>query len=231
MKVADRRDRTRNLSLRKRCTNHCTTRDPTQVPYENLWLNSNCSSRNFVPVGTISSEQTHFFFLSDKCELTAGSDEKKKQRSPAVDRTLVFCWSLCVCRLEDAGHFVVKKNWQLGERQKFARRSCRGFVAVVRASDRQLEYPGSITGGAALCFLFFRLNQLSLRLVRWKKKGVCLTLNENDKLQTTLWHFLTQKFSGLSHQEKSKTKTKDRNNDSFIIYTGEKWGDKITRGR
>ena len=25
VKVADRRDRTRNLSLRKRCTNHCTT--------------------------------------------------------------------------------------------------------------------------------------------------------------------------------------------------------------
>ena len=25
MKVADRRDRTRNLSLRQRCTNHCTT--------------------------------------------------------------------------------------------------------------------------------------------------------------------------------------------------------------
>ena len=25
VKVADRQDRTRNLSLRKRCTNHCTT--------------------------------------------------------------------------------------------------------------------------------------------------------------------------------------------------------------
>ena len=28
VKVADRRDRTRNLSLRKRCTNHCTTGPP-----------------------------------------------------------------------------------------------------------------------------------------------------------------------------------------------------------
>ena len=27
VKVADRRDRTRNLSLPKRCTNHCTTGD------------------------------------------------------------------------------------------------------------------------------------------------------------------------------------------------------------
>ena len=29
VKVADRRDRTRNLSLRKRCTNHCTTEPHT----------------------------------------------------------------------------------------------------------------------------------------------------------------------------------------------------------
>ena len=36
------------------------------------------------------SYQTPFFFLSDKCELTAGSDEKKAQRSPAGDRTWVF---------------------------------------------------------------------------------------------------------------------------------------------
>ena len=32
VKVADRRDRTRNLSLRKRCTNHCTTGPHTSEP-------------------------------------------------------------------------------------------------------------------------------------------------------------------------------------------------------
>ena len=31
------------------------------------------SNRKFVPVGTIPSNQTSIFFLSDKCELTAGS--------------------------------------------------------------------------------------------------------------------------------------------------------------
>ena len=32
----------------------------------------------------------------------------------------------------------------------------------------------------------------------------------------------SQIFSGHSHQEKYKTKTKDRKSDSFIVYTGEK---------
>ena len=36
----------------------------------------NSSNRKFVPVGTIPSNQTSFLFLSDKCELTAGSHEK-----------------------------------------------------------------------------------------------------------------------------------------------------------
>ena len=40
-----------------------------------------------------------------------------------------FRWSLRVCRLKHSGHLVVKKNWQFGERPKFARSSCRGFVA------------------------------------------------------------------------------------------------------
>ena len=40
-----------------------------------------------------------------------------------------FRWSPRVCSLEHAGHLVVKKNWQLDERQKFARSSCCGFVA------------------------------------------------------------------------------------------------------
>ena len=35
VKVADRRDRTRNLSLRKRCTNHCTT--GPELVQESMW--------------------------------------------------------------------------------------------------------------------------------------------------------------------------------------------------
>ena len=37
----------------------------------------NCSNRKFVPVGTILIKLLSF--LSDKCELTAGSDQKKKK--------------------------------------------------------------------------------------------------------------------------------------------------------
>ena len=49
---------------------------------------------NFTDVQDMVRRMSHLFkllsfFLSDKCELTAGSDEKK-QRSPAGDRTWVF---------------------------------------------------------------------------------------------------------------------------------------------
>ena len=64
-----------------------------------------------------------------------------------------FRWSLRVCRLKHSGHLVVKKNWQFGERQKFARSSCRGFVAQwlerpIGNRKTRVRSPA----GAALCF-------------------------------------------------------------------------------
>ena len=52
----------------------------------------NSSNRKFVPVGTIPSNPAPSFFLSDKGELTAWSDEKKKKNraQPCGDRTWVF---------------------------------------------------------------------------------------------------------------------------------------------
>ena len=55
-----------------------------------LWI----TQQHFLGTGMLQArriDQLNFFlFLSDKCELTAGSDEKKTQRSPAGDRTRVF---------------------------------------------------------------------------------------------------------------------------------------------
>ena len=160
-------------------------------------------NRKFLPVGTIPSNQTPFFSLSGKCELTAGSDEKKKtQRSPAGDWTGVFRlpvgrsnhwatkprqewsrqerifdlnnpasfrWSLRVCRLKHPGHLIVKKNWQLGERQKFERSSCRGFVAqwLERTTGNRKT---QVRSPAGLRCVFFRLIQLSVHICRIEKR-------------------------------------------------------------
>ena len=66
-----------------------------------------------------------------------------------------FRWSLRVRRLEHAGHLIVEKNWQLGERQKIHMQFLLWLrSSVVRASDRHSKDPGSIPGGAALCVFF-----------------------------------------------------------------------------
>ena len=71
-----------------------TTRWPEcssqQTRVETAGFYYSCSNRKFVPFGTIPSKQTPFFFLSDKCELSAGSDGKKNTTQPAGDRTEVF---------------------------------------------------------------------------------------------------------------------------------------------
>ena len=40
-------------------------------------VRSHCSNQKFVPVGTHPCKQAPVFFSIRKCELTAGSDEKK----------------------------------------------------------------------------------------------------------------------------------------------------------
>ena len=85
----------------------------------------------FVPVGTIPSNQTPFFFYPTKNNMNWQLDQTKKKISiwTIIIKPSEFRWSLRVCRLKHSGHLVVKQNWQFGERQKFARSSCRGFVA------------------------------------------------------------------------------------------------------
>ena len=83
---------------------------------------------------------TPFFFLSDKCELTAGSDEKT-QRSPAGDRTWVF--RLPVGR-------------SMKPRQE-PRANFLFFLQTVSSFSLQGDphvraYKHVETGGAALCF-------------------------------------------------------------------------------
>ena len=60
-------------------------------------LFSNKVKSKFVPVGKIPSNQTPFFFLSDKCKLTAGSDGNKNflpGRGGGL-RCVFFVWSSC----------------------------------------------------------------------------------------------------------------------------------------
>ena len=59
-----------------------------KVPRHGLDFRDTASLKSqwkIVPVGTIPSKQTPFFFLSDKCELTAGSDEKTQWIPPGIE--------------------------------------------------------------------------------------------------------------------------------------------------
>ena len=70
-KVADRRDRTHNLSLRKHCTNHCT-RDPTQDNHTNSSLSLvHCQSFSFTCFGI---KFLSFYVLDRRCNGIPGRD-------------------------------------------------------------------------------------------------------------------------------------------------------------
>ena len=95
--------------------------------------------------------------------------------SALIIKSSEFRWSLRVCRLKHSGHLVVKQNWQFGERQKFARSSCRGFVA------QWLERPTGnrktrVRSPAGLRCVFFRLIQLSVHICRIEKKRSLTTI-------------------------------------------------------
>ena len=92
----------------------------------------NCSNRKFVPVGTIPSHQTPFFFLSDKCELTAGSDGKKNTVQPH--------------RGIELGSSDCRSDALTTELRNHDRNCVRIFVFHQTVS--------SFFGGAALCFFF-----------------------------------------------------------------------------
>ena len=67
------------------------------------------------------------------------------------------------------GNFVVNKNWQLGERRNIHTQFLSWLRSLaVRSSDRQSEDPGSIPGGAVLCF--FRLIQLLVHIFVGEEK-------------------------------------------------------------
>ena len=112
-------------------------------------FNYNCSNWKFALAGTIPSNQTPFCLLSDKCELTAGSDEKNTAQ-PRRGSNL---------GLPIAGRTLKPLSYE----------AMTGTVSVVRTSERLSEDPGSIPGGAALCF-FFRLIQLSVHICRIEKR-------------------------------------------------------------
>ena len=74
-----------------------------------------------------------------------------------------------------------EKNWQFGERQKFARSSCRGFVA------QWLERPTGnrktrVRSPAGLRCVFFRLIQLSVHICRIEKERSLIWGHGNNNL-------------------------------------------------
>ena len=86
---------------------------------------------------------------------------------------------------------------------------------------------GNVTFGVDVGVLCIKRSVSRVTKKKKKKKKKKETINFKPRFDISF----SQIFSGHSHQEKYKTKTKDRKSDSFIVYTGEKWGDKITRGR
>ena len=96
----------------------------------------------FVPVGTIPSNQTPFFFYPTNVNWQL--DQTKKNTAQ-------------------------KQNWQFGERQKFARSSCHGFVAqwLERPTGNRKTWVWSPAG---LRCVFFRLIQLSVHICRIEKE-------------------------------------------------------------